>query len=1011
MHKDSEFGEYYYKICLGATEKGSCSMREAEQIALTMSAMMNTSGGVIEVQINESGNVGDNSCEFRLNEFNTQLIRIITTQQNWIPTHLFSSYVKPCVLEQSNNIYFFVNKTKDLVTHCSYAYTHVSGEVKLITDYDAICRLLRECSCKGDDRCMRHKDVQPELESALSEVDELKAGTWFSELPKKQYFCRHYALRGRPLTYVLCTQSVRNDIKELMSALANTDGGSIFLGVTHTGTPVVWGCTLDSISTHQLNECILQIINGQAGTDITVWSTVTNARENWKLFVHPVSGRDVDRHVIEIRVEKCPGGMFCAMPLCFEISIPGAILPLNQFEQWKEKMLLSHKPESNEIAGRLDDHFGEDVLKEADLPSDLLTEDQARSTLHTTDVQNVQKKDPQTSQVFHWWVANNEEVATESLRFDHCCAQELADEAIDIHKPFLFYPPLQTATEHCGNIPYLESSLIAIEQKYRDENGAGVIIQKMPDHLGAELKDVLPAHHLCDVIVLKANCPPVVISVLGNDCDKSEAENYSKTLGRLLKRFCLLTYGHLCLSSTHLCFQRHLYYLGSMQGCVDGKVHHPADYLRPTIETLDIVRYTLAAILLHCEPMTDRFGDIMVRHLSSIQAKLLWEKRSKVTIIEGKAGSGKSVLALEIMRRITNHRQDRPKIIYLCRGKGLAAFVKYETEMMGISVDIQTVQPGEIEEMSEKSFNQYTEFIIDDAHALPVTEHAICRMYDSVFSSLSTPNSHVCIFLDPDMQDYRGCIPTDYSKAIQNMVRKYRFIRRQDVKTESLGKVLRNSSRICQFIGANLESEMEELRNIRNLPEDGAYLYTIEDLSKTKDTVFRRRDEESEEKAEEDEDESENNNNEDVDAGAAEYTHTQETLVSCLLDVLKGTMYKERHITILTDNTSQKNQIQEILRCTKYQTQSSTCFPAKGIVVDTLENFEGLESPVILFIIPESWGTGNIGSLKYRLCIATRAISRLEFLVPWDTEGREQDLVELRRAFQLEVNLSVDFRF
>ena len=65
------------------------------------------------------------------------------------------------------------------------------------------------------------------------------------------------------------------------------------------------------------------------------------------------------------------------------------------------------------------------------------------------------------------------------------------------------------------------------------------------------------------------------------------------------------------------------------------------------------------------------------------------------------------------------------------------------------------------------------------------------------------------------------------------MTRKYRFLRRQDVKKEILKKILRNSTRICQFIGANLEDKVDEVRNVRNLPEDGVYLYIIEDLEKT----------------------------------------------------------------------------------------------------------------------------------------------------------------------------------
>ncbi len=156
-------------------------------------------------------------------------------------------------------------------------------------------------------------------------------------------------------------------------------------------------------------------------------------------------------------------------------------------------------------------------------------------------------------------------------------------------------------------------------------------------------------------------------------------------------------------------------------------------------------------------------------------------------------------------------------------------------------------------------------------------------------------------------------------------------------------------------------------------------------------------DDESDHDAEYDHSDDDNNDENDSDAGYV-------TPVSRVRDVLKGTLYQERHVTILTENKKEEILVKEIIACTSYNIQEATDFPVKHIVVDTLENFEGLESPVNLFIVPESWGTGYVGSLKYRLCIATRAISRLEFLIPWDAKGREQDLAKLRRAFRTEVN-------
>ncbi len=83
-------------------------MSDAEQIAVVISAMMNTSGGVLEVQI-DTGNLGTGSCcETKLKDFGSQLRRIITTQENWIPEHLFSRCVTQCMQEKCSQIDFFL---------------------------------------------------------------------------------------------------------------------------------------------------------------------------------------------------------------------------------------------------------------------------------------------------------------------------------------------------------------------------------------------------------------------------------------------------------------------------------------------------------------------------------------------------------------------------------------------------------------------------------------------------------------------------------------------------------------------------------------------------------------------------------------------------------------------------------------------------------------------------------------------------------------------------------------
>ncbi len=565
----------------------------------------------------------------------------------------------------------------------------------------------------------------------------------------------------------------------------------------------------------------------------------------------------------------------------------------------------------------------------------------------------------------------------------------MAEELIDVATPFGCFPSIETVLGRHGDVPDLHAALMEIENTFKGEKGAAVIIDNMADYLAGELKHIIPRHHVTDVVVLQEHSRPCVISVLTNACDTSCATYYSRTMTRLLKRLCLLEYSHLCDSNISLSFQRQLFYIGIGFHPVQDLLY-PKAYFTPSLVTLNIVRYTLAGVLLHCEPMKDRFGNLMVRHLSSIQARVLWGKREMITVVEGKAGSGKSVLALEAMRRIKQHEKYEAKIVFLCRSKGLAAFMKYQTEMMRVSVDVMAMQTEKLLEMNEEYFSQYTDIFIDDAHTLPLAgKENWAGMYNTLFASLKKPNSHVYIFLDPDMQDYRGGIPKDFSKEIKTMARINPLIRRQNVKTETLRKILRNSNRICKFLGANLEDDLGELRSIRNLPEDGVFFRFIEDTrAKTSLPIhdLERGLNDLHDQAKEVERKGYRVSIDKLDgvttvASAAEERSAKITLESRLGGLLKISKYQERHISILTGNTYDKEWVQDILRTSKFCIQDAVTFPVEHMVVDALENFEGLESQVILFIVPESWSTGNVGSLKYRLCIATRAISRLEFLV------------------------------
>ncbi len=738
-----------------------------------MSALMNTSGGVLVVCIN----AGKCQQHVVLVDCADKIMHIIREDEKWIPEmnceKFIHRYIPP---RESREIVYFIAKAKHFVTHSINAYHYDRNEVKPLLDYDSLCTILRGCSCTSANMCQHHHQNDTEFTSAVV----LNFDMPFSR--KKGRTCKYkdYLLQHRSLRDVLGPASVKNEIKKIVSALANGNGGSLFLDVTDTDPPIVKGYA--RVDLEEAEMLLSDVIDMENDTRVSIWSNVTLDKKQWEVLFHPVSGSPDDRIVIEIRVQQCTGGMFCAMPVGFVINASGEISVLTDFWEWKDALLQISKVELKENIT-----VGEHLEEETEIaPGSSIVQDTNSSDTISDAPRHVE--DTGGDKVFQWWATDSDDVITKSYSFNHCCARDLAEEVMDTRTPFTFFPSAEAVTERNRDLTGLQIAILDIADRYKDEIGAGVIIEHM-DEPSNELSQISEGHHVYNIAILRQNHLPALISIMWTNCKKSVAKQYSTIFACLLKRLCLLTYRDLCDRNPYLCFERQVYRIGKGFEPVEENVPYPQEYLIPTPGTIDIVRYTLAAILLRCEPLVDRFGDIMVRHLSACQARFLLNKHRTVTLVEGKAGSGKSVLALETMRRIKQQQGNNSKIVFLCRGKGLASFVAYQTAKMGILLDIQIIPIESTEQLNKEYFHHYTDIFIDDAHAIPLQGIPNCRsMYDSLFSSLWRPNSHAYIFLDPEMQDYRGCIPKDCTKQIRNIALTQTFIKGQDVHPEPLKK-------------------------------------------------------------------------------------------------------------------------------------------------------------------------------------------------------------------------------
>ena len=435
------------------------------------------------------------------------------------------------------------------------------------------------------------------------------------------------------------------------------------------------------------------------------------------------------------------------MPMGFVIDPFGKISNLRNFGEWKKTLLQSFVIEPKENI-TVEDHFEQETTEaESTVQLHFQSDRELSKTTGDPSEKPEQVEEVYREKVFQWWAAETDGVISESYRFDHCCARDLAAQELDPQAPFRLFPSIESTTQHHRNAPGLKQALLAIQERYKEDMGVGIIIIGIMEDLNSELNPSAGTYQVYNIIIIRQSRRPVLINLMWRECPTNLAKQFSTVCASRLKRLCLLSYHELCYRNTYLCFELQVYRIGKGFEPLQENVPYPQEYLIPNPATIEIVRYTLAGILLSCEPLVDRFGNIMVRHLSACQARFMLEKTSKVTLVEGKAGSGKSVLALETMRRIKRQQGDRANILFLCRDRGLASFIKYQTDRMNIFIEVTNVSTESMEGLNEEFFSHYTDIFIDDAHAIPLTGTPSYRaMYTFLFLSLRKQNSCVYIF-------------------------------------------------------------------------------------------------------------------------------------------------------------------------------------------------------------------------------------------------------------------------
>ena len=327
--------------------------------------------------------------------------------------------------------------------------------------------------------------------------------------------------------------------------------------------------------------------------------------------------------------------------------------------------------------------------------------------------------------------------------------------------------------------------------------------------------------------------------------------------------------------------------------------------------------------------------------------------RHKVNYVCGPAGSGKSYTATLLCQMY-----GRDNSVYICTTPEFVGYLKFS----GYTGTLVQQDQDLLREIKGGTFESKQCIIIDDSHNFTCTKSSMKKLF-----KLINENRQMILYVFPD-NDYQSF---DWKRQ-ETTRRRIRELSLDVLGTEPhyayLTAIYRNTKKVVSFIQSGIQDSFRDSVEIecQNV-ETGE---GIECIKMTNVWMDSRENE----------------------------------LANYIRHISKTKTYRLTEIAVLLDPSYTDNQIEECRSILKRHIpdndiQNACVFPRKGVVVDSVTSFLGLDAPVCVFILPcqkkkkssflqELLNRGvterdtNIANPCFKVFVASRATHKAVFVVP-----------------------------
>ncbi len=996
------FAEYIFKteICIDKPPTDNTIKTIAQQVT----ALMNTSGGLILLYSNTPDS--ERKRDRWIMGFGSHLAN------NWIPESLLQELLgyRSRETEGQVQIYIFVAKSPHLVTFDFHAFGRLTTGVRPIKELDRVRKMLNEPqSSPGRNGC--GSEMKQILRSVHQfQIDDPIPVTYRESDTMEFKHCYDGPSKTTELP-LFTTDILKKRLGENMKylcAFANTQGGSLVLGVEEDGNcPVVRGFPV-TVNQEAAERELTEYLGWRLGQ--CIWHGDPQHKpvmgQDWNVFYHKVIGKaGRERKMIEVRINKHSGGMFLQSPVYYVVDRNGQMEEKRDFKDWKVRFhattAIPHTEKTN-AQSDLQKHMVDTGIheKRQEVQNNRLPEDQPQPAAGAAAQAAAEIKIPKSFKESR--SEHKADIFVQSLSLHDCCTNRMAQyiKSLQAESEKTWYPFVEEIRKRLPDDACSDKLMIFLQGQEWKGLTSIVEIENESDRARKSNDPGL----ICHMLRLGECEPPLLISCFGTNYQCEIAKQNLESLvglaldsGRELKRQLLENTANLLYCSCLFHFDMEVLLVpteGPVETVWESKNVQPVEYPNTNQEQ----QYAIACNGLSVEllrtraSVKDRYGQILVEHLTEAQASALHAERKRVLIVSGKSGTGKTVIALHLAKEANEVRKEvgvGAGVVYICSNEGLKSFVSSQVSCPVIVLkSANSLSPTQKILLEEASL-----IIVDDVHAIELDKR--CKYWEStrrdsggddvsaieidehgetypsdlyvmLFKHAAQSNTRVAVFFDPE-QDYKQNLPADFDLKLRRLAETHCGVLPQDITIVALTERVRNSQEINRFMQAN-QNQAKVSGTIECLNErpgdDVIYEYigsNIEESAK---------------------------------------------IVNAKLNSLQG-KYGARSVAILCDDNEQMKEMKtELIDQFDRYFQTENEYPIQHTVICSIEDFGGLEAEVILFLLPRNFGTENANvNWKYVNVISSRARERLEFLLPWkpaleDTEQqmRLRNLLELFKS-------------